>query len=308
MADAFDEATDALYALPPSEFTAARNEAADRAKQAGDRALAQRIAALRRPTAAAHALNRLARAHPDQVEQLRALGRGLRDAQARLQGPRLRELAAQRTALVQAVATQARQEAAQAGQPVGGQAADELDQTLRAVLADEAAAEVFAAGRLAHALAPASTLPDLPADAPARASARPAGRARTADPDKPSGHRASDQAARDRAAEAKQQLADAQQELHRLKAGQRAAQAASKRARTRAEQLTDQAGAARDRLRRAEQSLAEAREALDGAEQQASTAQAEATVAARQAEEVRARLDEQQRAVECARREADTSG
>lgn len=71
---------------------------------------------MRRPTAAAHALNLLVRAHPDQVKQLRELGKRLRDAQAQLQGPTLRELASQRTALVHAVATQARREAAQAGQ------------------------------------------------------------------------------------------------------------------------------------------------------------------------------------------------
>src|SRR5262249_51149563 len=54
-----DEIIDQLYGLPLGEFTAARNEAA--AELSGDEA--KRVKALRKPTGAAAAVNRLVRDH-----------------------------------------------------------------------------------------------------------------------------------------------------------------------------------------------------------------------------------------------------
>ncbi|RAG86483.1 hypothetical protein DN069_06650 [Streptacidiphilus pinicola] len=280
---AFSEVADALYALPPSEFTEARNEAAQQAKRAGDRELVERLRTLRRPTAAAHALNLLVRAHPDQVEQLRELGPGLRNAQERLQGLRLRELSARRSALVQAVAAQARREAAQAGQPVTDQAADELDQTLRAVLADETAAEEFAAGRLTHALTPGNTLRGLPTDAPTHPAARPS---------------APGEAERDRAAENKRRLTEAEQELRQLEAEQRSVGTTLDRVRAQAERADDQARRSRERVQHAERALVQARDALDAAEQTAAASQTEVAAAESRAEQLQARLEAQQAAVD----------
>jgi hypothetical protein len=53
-----------LYALDPSEFTAARDARAAETRQAGDRELAAAVKGLRRPSAAAAALNLLARERP----------------------------------------------------------------------------------------------------------------------------------------------------------------------------------------------------------------------------------------------------
>ncbi|WP_149038293.1 hypothetical protein [Kitasatospora sp. MBT63] len=65
---------DELYALPVSEFTAARDGAAARARRDGDRELAARLRKLRRPTASAHAVNLLARNHRSELADLLDLG------------------------------------------------------------------------------------------------------------------------------------------------------------------------------------------------------------------------------------------
>jgi hypothetical protein len=76
-----DEITDRLYALPPEEFTQARNQAERKLREAGDRKQADRVKALRRPTAAAGAVNRLVRSHRTQVEAFLEAAARLRDAQ-----------------------------------------------------------------------------------------------------------------------------------------------------------------------------------------------------------------------------------
>lgn len=69
-----------LFALPPSEFTAARAAEAAAVKRVGDAALAREIAGLRRPTVSAWAVNRLAREHPDEPAELLSVGQELRAA------------------------------------------------------------------------------------------------------------------------------------------------------------------------------------------------------------------------------------
>jgi hypothetical protein len=72
-----DEIADRLYALPPEEFTAARDQ---EAKQAESAYLRKAITALRKPTAAAHAVNHLVRNRTDDVDALLTLGEQLRAA------------------------------------------------------------------------------------------------------------------------------------------------------------------------------------------------------------------------------------
>ena len=55
---------DALYGVPPEEFTALRKELATAAKDRGDGEAARVIAAARRPTTAAWVVNELIRADP----------------------------------------------------------------------------------------------------------------------------------------------------------------------------------------------------------------------------------------------------
>jgi hypothetical protein len=72
-----DEIADRLYALPPEEFTAARDQ---EAKQADSAYLRKAITALRKPTAAAHAVNQLARERSGDIDVLVGLGDQIRAA------------------------------------------------------------------------------------------------------------------------------------------------------------------------------------------------------------------------------------
>jgi len=72
-----DSVAEDLYGLPPDEFTAARDEAT---KQATDPELKKAIKSLRKPTVSAHAVNRLVRERPEEIDELLALGDELRSA------------------------------------------------------------------------------------------------------------------------------------------------------------------------------------------------------------------------------------
>jgi len=69
-----------LYALPPAEYTAARNARA-KALRKEQPELAAAVAKLPKPTTAAAALNRVARDDPSEVRALVQAGRALRSAQ-----------------------------------------------------------------------------------------------------------------------------------------------------------------------------------------------------------------------------------
>ncbi|QIP87967.1 hypothetical protein GLX30_32535 [Streptomyces sp. Tu 2975] len=165
---------DELYALRPHEFTAVRNQRAAEARRAGDRELAERIRALRRPTVSAWAGNMLVRREPDKVGPLISLGEGLREAHRNLDGEQLRELGRQQHLLVGALAREARQLAAEEGQAVGEAAFHEIEATLHAVLADPEAARQWAAGHL-----------DRPLNAPVGFTGLEAGAGATARPARP---------------------------------------------------------------------------------------------------------------------------
>ena len=70
---------DALYGLAPEEFVAARDALARRLRKEGRREEAAEVAARRRPSAAAWALNQVARQAPAVVEAALAAGRALRE-------------------------------------------------------------------------------------------------------------------------------------------------------------------------------------------------------------------------------------
>lgn len=80
MADDDFTVADDLYRLDPGEFVAARDSLARRLRADGQRDEAARVAKLRRPSAAAWALNKAAREHPDVLEAALRAGRELRDA------------------------------------------------------------------------------------------------------------------------------------------------------------------------------------------------------------------------------------
>ncbi|MGV9712282.1 hypothetical protein ACWDTI_16660 [Gordonia sp. NPDC003424] len=146
-----DEIADALYALTPAEFVAARTEFAKAARTDGDRELAQRVGKLRRPTQVAWAINAWSRTHPDDVDDLAELARELTDAQRRSAADRLRTLSARRQDLIATATRAVSAAAADQGARLSENALRETGQTLRAALADEAVLADLRRGRLVTA-------------------------------------------------------------------------------------------------------------------------------------------------------------
>lgn len=153
--DGLTEAADALYALLPGEFVAARNERSKQARADGDKTLAEAVKALTRPTTAAWVVNQLVRHEPGQTGQVLALGESLRAASAQLAGDELRDLNRQRRRLTAAVTTQARGLAADLGVHVGDAVAQQVEETLHAAMVDEGAAAAVRSGLLVRPLAAA---------------------------------------------------------------------------------------------------------------------------------------------------------
>jgi hypothetical protein len=147
------ELVERLYRTPPDRFVAARDAAAAEARQAGDPATAREIARLRRPTVAAWLVNLLAIHRPELVADLVQLAEALRAAQRDLRGPRLRELSAQRRAVVGALVAEVRKLAAEApdAPPAGKLPLAEVEATLNAALSDADVAEQVRSGRLLRA-------------------------------------------------------------------------------------------------------------------------------------------------------------
>lgn len=139
-----EEVADALYALPPEAFTAARTAAAK-----ADRTNAKQISALRKPTVGAWLVNTLARSAPDLLDELLALGPALFEAQRSGNGAQLRDLGGQRRQLVGAVTDNA---FAAADRAPTAAARAEVESTLEAALADPVTADAVRSGRLVRPL------------------------------------------------------------------------------------------------------------------------------------------------------------
>jgi hypothetical protein len=135
---ATDEIADRLYALPIEEFTQARNDAAAELRKDGRRDEADEVKALRKPTAAAGAVNRLVREHRDQVEAYLAAAAALRDAQFAGKGHVAGATKHERETLERLLQL----------------ASVDVRQTLQAAAVDDAAAEELRRGRLERELEP----------------------------------------------------------------------------------------------------------------------------------------------------------
>ncbi len=261
-----DEVADELYGLPPGEFVAARTEAARRARTAGDRALAGGIGALGRPSTAAWACNALVRDRPDEIAGLVELGDLLREAQESLAGDELRALGTQRSRLLAALTRQARVLAARLGHPISDAVAGQVEQTLRAALADPAAGEALLAGRLTGPLSyqgmGLGARPDLrvvPPPRPVRAASpatAPVRRSRSGEDER--ARRAEDERAH-RAAEERRRAAEERR--------RRELEAAREEARAAAAAAEEAAGAARAAHHRAARAVARQEQLLARAEE-----------------------------------------
>ena len=151
--DLVEAAADELYGLAPDAFTAQRGELAKQARASGDKAAAAEIAKLRKPTVPAWLVNLLAREESGELADLLALGEQLREAQAQLLGPRMKELSQQASVAVKGLSRRAAELADAAGQAVTAAVDRDVEQTLRAALADPQAEAAVSSGRLTRALA-----------------------------------------------------------------------------------------------------------------------------------------------------------
>jgi hypothetical protein len=133
-----EETIDALYALPAERFTQARNDAASELRGKGRREDAERVKALRKPTAAAAAVNRVVREQRRETERFLRAAAELRDAQFAGKGD-------------VAAATKGQREALERLIRAGG---EEVRQSLLAAAVDDDAAAELLEGRLERELEP----------------------------------------------------------------------------------------------------------------------------------------------------------
>ena len=133
-----DEIIDRLYGLPLSEFTRERDRVARELRSEGRRAEADELKALRRPTAAAGAVNRLVREHAADVNAFLTAAAELRDAQLNHSSDLRSATDRERELLAQLVSS-------------GGPA---VRRSLQAAAVDEDAARQLVQGRLEMELEP----------------------------------------------------------------------------------------------------------------------------------------------------------
>ena len=126
-------AADSLYAADPDEFMKLRKTLVDDARRDGDAEAAKQITALRKPTASAAIVNRLAHTDAKAMKRLHDLGEKLRAAQDALDAGALRKLTTERRSAVADLTDRAVE--VSAGNP--SQAVrDEVRATIEAAIAD----------------------------------------------------------------------------------------------------------------------------------------------------------------------------
>lgn len=306
-------AVDELYGGDPDDFLARRTELTKQSRAAGDAAAAKRIAALRKPTRSAFAINRLARTDPEAVGRLLELGREWQAVQASataVDARRIRELTRSRRRLIDEL-TRAAFTAAGETHPSSA-AQDEVVSTLTAALSDDTVADEVERGVLVKPArwegfdlgGPDLTLisggqdsaqnqdhaPDRASDSPAHGATRSAGRPATATPSttpstvtpSPANPPAATSPARSRPTPAERRAArEAEQ------------QAQAERA----------AAADREAARAREAALDQARQAVDEAEETLVLATDEEQARVDRVHELEVQLTEARQAVDRARRE-----
>lgn len=288
-----------LYALPPQEFTAARNARAAQARAAGDRGLAEDVKRLRKPSAGAWVLNLLARERSDEIEAVVELGARLREAMGVLGADELRALDRQRRELTRAVAASGTALARDEGQRVPAATAAAVEESLRSGMVDEGAGAALLTGLLTDTFTSTGLDPvdlgrvlALPGAVPPRLSAvsgtggRDRGRDAPAPDDPAATRRAAVSAARAALGAARDARAAAEDEA-----------AAAARDATRARTARLELEARRDELQR---SLRAAEAALTTAAEDEATAEARVDAASGTVDEARAAEEEARRALDAA--------
>jgi hypothetical protein len=226
-----DDAIDELYAAAPEEFVAERARLASALRDAGLREEAVALSKLRKPSAAAWALNQLARGRRREVDLLLDSGHRLREAQASLFGGGEKEAfetarRAEQEALSQL--TSAAEEMLRERGSASAATLAQIRESLRAAAVSPEGRELLARGRFTEPIRMQGfdLLGELAAGVPRRAKPKPA---------------------RDRMAEKK-----ARAELREAKAALHAAEREADEATRRVEAAREAVAKAEARLRKAE--------------------------------------------------------
>lgn len=146
------EAAQELYAVLPRDFTSARTSLVRVAKEDGNKELAQEIGRLPKPAAGAWAINMLAAHRPEVIDGVVRFGASLRAAQKESDAAAFRELSQQRQGQLTSAVHAAKDLADELGAPLSAAAASDVEQTLRAAMADAGAARAVGTGRLVRGL------------------------------------------------------------------------------------------------------------------------------------------------------------
>jgi hypothetical protein len=211
----------ALYGLPPEEFTAARNARAKELK-ADDAELAAAVAKLPKPTAAAAAVNRLAREEPSEVRALVQSGKRLRAAQEAALAGKSQGAVAAATREHREALERVRREARRL--KLSDAVLERVSSTLRVASVDPELQPLLERGALAREAESSGFGLD-----PGLVAAAPAKRARKRD-DGAAKRRAAVRAAQERLRAAKREATAAEQERRRAERDLRAAEQAAERA------------------------------------------------------------------------------
>ena len=144
-------AADALYELDPDDFIPARTAAVLAAKQAGDRALATELAALKKPTRSAWLVNLVLHDVPGAGDELAALAAELLGAHAEADFVAVRSLDGRRNRLVAELTGRALALGLERGYSVGEPVKGEVTDTFVAATADPEVLAQLRTGRLTKA-------------------------------------------------------------------------------------------------------------------------------------------------------------
>jgi len=253
---------DELYGLPFDEFVPARNALARELRKGGKRDAAAEVAALRKPSVAAWAVDQLVRTQRQAVSELFDAGDALLAAQddvlaGRGDGQTLRAAVERERGAVDALAASARGLLTADGHELSPTIIERVADTLHAAALDGDAREQVREGRLERELRHVG-LGALGA-APAGTPARPAPKKTTAK--KPATNRAAERSARE--------------ERERPERARVAARTAEREARRRAEHAERAHRVAAERRDRAAEALREAESQLKAAEAELVEAQQE---------------------------------
>jgi chromosome segregation ATPase len=150
-----DERVDALYGLALDEFVRGRDALAKELRKQGERAGAEWVKGLRKPSAPAWVVNQLARTQGSEGEELAAAGQALREAHEHLlagegEAADLREAAHRQSRAVAALLAKAEGLLDSGGHSPSQATLEKSRETLEAVALDEETRQAFALGRLTY--------------------------------------------------------------------------------------------------------------------------------------------------------------